>query len=95
MAINHLDDLAAELIAAGIMTNSEQNEPGVWSGDIDTSRYDSTDNNYYVLLNDIHHDMQRRIRINLKDFKLFNLEYSIMTKHHSSLVMVLMVLLQD
>ena len=38
MAVNHLDALAAELIETGIFTNSTQDEPGKWSGVIDTSR---------------------------------------------------------
>ena len=38
MAANHLDDLAAELINAGIFTNAKKNGPGEWSGDIDTTR---------------------------------------------------------
>ena len=39
MAIKHLDELAKELIEVGIFKDAEQIEPGVWSGDIDTSRY--------------------------------------------------------
>ena len=38
MACEHLDDLAEELIAAGIMTNEEQVESGVYKGDIDLTR---------------------------------------------------------
>ena len=38
MVVNHLDALAAELIKTGIFTNSTQDEPGKWSGVIDTSR---------------------------------------------------------
>ena len=38
MAMSHLDNLAEELIAAGIFTNAVQLEPGVWEGNIDTSR---------------------------------------------------------
>ena len=39
MACNHLNDLAEELQAAGIMKNAEMIEDGVWQGDIDTSRF--------------------------------------------------------
>ena len=38
MGCGHLDELAEELLAAGIMTNAEQVESGVWIGDIDTGR---------------------------------------------------------
>ena len=38
MACEHLDNLAKELIDAGIMTNAEQDDNGIWRGDIDTSR---------------------------------------------------------
>ena len=38
MACDHLDELAEELIDAGIMTNAEQAEHGVWKGNIDTGR---------------------------------------------------------
>lgn len=38
MACNHLDELASELITAGIMTNAERLEPRVWNGEIVTSR---------------------------------------------------------
>ena len=39
MAIDHLDELAEELIATGIFTNACQLEPGRWTGTIDTLRY--------------------------------------------------------
>ena len=39
MACNHLNDLAEELQAAGIMKNAFKIENGVWKGDIDTSRF--------------------------------------------------------
>ena len=39
MAIQHLDDLAEELKRLGIFTEAVQKEPGVWTGNIDTSRY--------------------------------------------------------
>ena len=38
MAIRHLGELADELIESGIFTEAEQVEPGVWTGNIDTSR---------------------------------------------------------
>ena len=38
VAQQHIDELAQELISAGIMTNSKQIGPGKWEGDIDTSR---------------------------------------------------------
>ena len=38
MAIRHLGELADELIESGIYTEAEQVEPGVWTGNIDTSR---------------------------------------------------------
>ena len=34
----NLDSLAEELIAAGIMENAEQDDKGIWRGDIDTTR---------------------------------------------------------
>ena len=43
MGCNHLDDLAEELMEAGIMTNAEQLETGIWNGDIDTSRIFNND----------------------------------------------------
>ena len=36
VAQQHIDELAQELISAGIMTNSKQIGPGKWEGDIDT-----------------------------------------------------------
>ena len=36
MAINHLDELAEELIATEIFTDSHQHAPGKWTGKIDT-----------------------------------------------------------
>ena len=41
MAIEYIDQLAQELIDVGIATDMEQLEPGVWEGDVDTSRYDT------------------------------------------------------
>lgn len=38
MAVSHLDDLAQELLDAGILTNAVQLSNGTWTGDIDTSR---------------------------------------------------------
>ena len=38
MAIEHLDGLAEELQEAGIFTNAMKVKPGIWTGDIDTSR---------------------------------------------------------
>ena len=38
MAVEHLDELASELIEAGIFKNACKAEPGVWTGDVDTSR---------------------------------------------------------
>ena len=38
MAQEHLDELADELIQCGIFKNPTKVEPGVWEGDIDTSR---------------------------------------------------------
>ena len=38
MAISHIDELAEELIEAGIFTNAVKQENGIWTGDIDTSR---------------------------------------------------------
>ena len=38
MATNHLDDLARELISAGIFTDAKQEAPGKWTGKIDTTR---------------------------------------------------------
>ena len=38
MASSHLDALAKELIDAGIFTNTKQVAPGVWTGQINTSR---------------------------------------------------------
>lgn len=38
MAMQHLDSLAGELIAAGIFADPIRIEPGVWDGTIDTSR---------------------------------------------------------
>ena len=38
MATNYLDELAEELIKTGIAPNLVQVEPGVWEGDVDTSR---------------------------------------------------------
>ncbi|XP_047131042.1 uncharacterized protein LOC124810350 isoform X2 [Hydra vulgaris] len=38
MACNHLNDLAMELQAAGIMKNAKKVDEGVWKGDIDTTR---------------------------------------------------------
>ena len=38
MAINHLDELAEELIATEIFTDSHQHAPGKWTRKIDTSR---------------------------------------------------------
>ena len=41
MAEKHLDELAEELIAAGIFNRHEKIASGVWTGDIDVSRYDA------------------------------------------------------
>ena len=38
MAIEHIDGLAEELIATGIFKNAAKVDPGVWNGEIDTSR---------------------------------------------------------
>lgn len=38
MASSHLDALAKELIDVGILTNTKQVAPGVWTGQINTSR---------------------------------------------------------
>ena len=38
VAQKHIDELAQELISAGIMTNAKQIGPGKWEGNIDTSR---------------------------------------------------------
>ena len=38
MSVKHLDELAKELIEVGIFKDAKQVEPGVWIGDIDTSR---------------------------------------------------------
>ena len=38
MAEAHLDGLAEEQIQAGIFTNANQTGPGVWEGDVDTTR---------------------------------------------------------
>ena len=38
MAVEHLDNLAAKLISAGIFTNAKKEGPGQWSGNIDTTR---------------------------------------------------------
>ena len=43
MACNHLNDLAEELIAAGMVTNAERVDTGVWKGDIDTGRIFNND----------------------------------------------------
>ena len=42
-AIEHIDDLARECIACNIFTNAEQQEPGVWTGDVDLSRIENHD----------------------------------------------------
>lgn len=39
MAQDHMDELATQLISAGIFTKAEQQAPGIWTGDIDTTRY--------------------------------------------------------
>ena len=39
----HIDDLARECIACNIFTNAEQQEPGVWTGDVDLSRIENHD----------------------------------------------------
>ena len=38
MAMNHLDELAEELIATGIFADSHHQVPGKWTGKINTSR---------------------------------------------------------
>ena len=38
LACKHLDDLAQKLIILGIFTNAAQENPGVWTGNLDTSR---------------------------------------------------------
>ena len=38
MTCKHLDDLAEELIILGIFTNAAQENHGVWTGNLDTSR---------------------------------------------------------
>jgi len=38
MAVSHLDGLAEELKAVDIFTNADQNAPGKWEGNVDTSR---------------------------------------------------------
>ena len=39
MVRQYLDDLAEELIWTGIFTNAKHIEPGVWTENIDTSRF--------------------------------------------------------
>ena len=39
MACSHLDELADELIKTGIFTDPQKEDDGVWTGEIDTSRY--------------------------------------------------------
>ena len=43
MAVGHLDELAAELIANGIMREAQQISPGEWHGVIDASRVFNVD----------------------------------------------------
>lgn len=43
MAVNHLDELAYELIDAGIFVEAIQLEPGKWTGKLDTARVFNTD----------------------------------------------------
>ena len=38
IAIRHLGELADELIESELFTKAEQVEPGVWTGNIDTSK---------------------------------------------------------
>ena len=38
MAQNYLDELAQELISAGIFADAEKQSPGTWTGNIDVSR---------------------------------------------------------
>ena len=38
MAINHLDELAEELISCNIFSNGKKLDNGVWNGEIDTTR---------------------------------------------------------
>ena len=38
MARNHIDELAAELIRLGILTDAEQQGPGKWMGKVDLTR---------------------------------------------------------
>ena len=38
MAEKHLDELAEELISTGIFTNAKKISPGIWHGQIDSTR---------------------------------------------------------
>ena len=50
MAINHIDQLASELINTGIFKNAEQVSPGKWTGTIDLERVFNHDEMPHLLI---------------------------------------------